>query len=114
MPQRVSASLLRMNPSILIAYATKNGSTEQVANEVAARLSAHGLVTDVRAARDIRALDGHVGVVLGSAIYMGTRTPAGSCTATELHSPRFPLPSLRWGRARSPRKTWRTRDGSST
>jgi menaquinone-dependent protoporphyrinogen oxidase len=60
-----------VNPSILIAYATKNGSTEQVAGEVAARLSAHGFVADIRAARDVGVLDGYDGVILGSAIYMG-------------------------------------------
>ena len=60
-----------MNPSILIAYATKNGSTEQVAGKVAARLSAYGLVADVRAAHDVTSLDGYDGVILGSAIYMG-------------------------------------------
>jgi menaquinone-dependent protoporphyrinogen oxidase len=60
-----------MNPSILVAYATKNGSTEQVADKVAARLSAHGLVADVRAAQDVSGLGGYDGVILGSAIYMG-------------------------------------------
>lgn len=60
-----------MNPSILIAYATKNGSTQQVAGKVAARLSAHGLVADVRAADDVSGLGGYDGVILGSAIYMG-------------------------------------------
>src|SRR6266851_552377 len=64
-----------MNSSILIAYATKNGSTEQVAGEVAARLSAHGHVTDVRAAHDVSNLDGYDGVILGSAIYMGRLHP---------------------------------------
>jgi menaquinone-dependent protoporphyrinogen oxidase len=60
-----------MNASILVAYATKKGSTAEVAAEVAARLSAHGLVADVRAAHDVGGLDGYDGVVLGSAIYMG-------------------------------------------
>jgi menaquinone-dependent protoporphyrinogen oxidase len=60
-----------MNASILIAYATKNGSTEQVAGKVAARLSSQGLVADVRAAHDVTSLEGYDGVVLGSAIYMG-------------------------------------------
>ena len=60
-----------MNASILVAYATKNGSTEQVAGKVAARLSAHGLVADVRAAHDVSGLCGYDGVILGSAIYMG-------------------------------------------
>jgi len=60
-----------MNPTILVAYATKSGSTAEVAGKVAARLSAHGLVADVRAARDVGGLDGYDGVVLGTAIYLG-------------------------------------------
>jgi menaquinone-dependent protoporphyrinogen oxidase len=63
--------LLLMNASILIAYATKNGSTAEVAEKVAARLCTHGLVTDVRAAHDVHTLDGYDGVIVGSAIYVG-------------------------------------------
>jgi len=60
-----------MNAFILVAYATKGGSTEQVALDVAGRLSAHGLVADVRAADNVTSLDDYDGVVLGSSIYMG-------------------------------------------
>ena len=56
---------------ILVAYATKKGSTEEVAGEVAASLSAQGFATDLRAAKDVSALEGYAGVVLGSAIYAG-------------------------------------------
>ena len=62
---------LVMNSPILVAYASKNGSTEQVAGRVAARLTAHGFVADLRAAHDVSSLGGYGGVVLGSAIYMG-------------------------------------------
>ena len=68
---RVRLFAVPMNASILIAYATKNGSTEQVAGKVAATLSAHGLVADVRAAHDVSGIAGYDGVILGSAIYMG-------------------------------------------
>jgi menaquinone-dependent protoporphyrinogen oxidase len=60
-----------MSPLALIAYATRNGSTKEVALEIAGRLSAHGIVADVRSARDVAALDGYEAVVLGSAIYAG-------------------------------------------
>jgi len=60
-----------MTQLILVTYATEKGSTEEVAGEVAASLSAHGLATDLRAAKDVRTLDGYDGVVLGSAIYTG-------------------------------------------
>ena len=60
-----------MNAFILVAYATKGGSTEQVALDVAGRLSAHGLVADVRAVTSVTSLGDYDGVVLGSALYMG-------------------------------------------
>jgi menaquinone-dependent protoporphyrinogen oxidase len=60
-----------MTPTVLIAFATKHGSTREVAEAVAARLQVHGLATQVRAAGDVAALDGYDAVVLGSAIYMG-------------------------------------------
>ena len=77
-PDAVLASRLfavAMNATILIAYATKNGSTEQVAGKVAGRLSARGLVADVRAAHDVTSFEGYDGVILGSAIYMGRLHP---------------------------------------
>jgi menaquinone-dependent protoporphyrinogen oxidase len=76
MPRRPRACLLvHMNASILVAYATKHGSTEQVAGKVAARLSANGFVADVRAAHDVIGFNGYDGVILGSAIYMGRLHP---------------------------------------
>jgi menaquinone-dependent protoporphyrinogen oxidase len=60
-----------MNPLVLVTYASKHGSTEEVALEIAGRLSAHGIVADVRATRDVSSLQGYEAVVLGSAIYMG-------------------------------------------
>jgi menaquinone-dependent protoporphyrinogen oxidase len=60
-----------MHPLVLVAYASRHGSTEEVALAIAGRLSAHGIVADVRATRDIETLDGYDAVVLGSAIYMG-------------------------------------------
>jgi len=66
-----TALLLLMRASILIAYATKNGSTAEVAEKVAAKLCGHGLITDVRAAHDVHTLDGYDGVIVGSAIYVG-------------------------------------------
>jgi menaquinone-dependent protoporphyrinogen oxidase len=60
-----------MTPTVLIAFATKHGSTEQVATEIAGHLCAHGIVTHTCAATDVQTLDGYDGVVVGSAIYMG-------------------------------------------
>jgi menaquinone-dependent protoporphyrinogen oxidase len=67
-----------MTPSILIAFATKNGSTCEVAAEVAGRLSARGIVTYSCAAADVDSLDGYDGIVLGSALYLGRLHRDGS------------------------------------
>jgi menaquinone-dependent protoporphyrinogen oxidase len=56
---------------ILVAYATKKGSTREVAAVVAETLAGHGLDVEVREAADTRGLDGFDGVVLGAALYTG-------------------------------------------
>ncbi len=55
---------------VLVAYASKFGSTREVAERVAARLSAGGLATDLRAAGDVKSLSGYQAVVFGGALYM--------------------------------------------
>jgi menaquinone-dependent protoporphyrinogen oxidase len=56
---------------VLVAYATKHGSTEQVAVAVAARLRAGQLDVEVRHAQTVHELGAYRGVVLGAPIYMG-------------------------------------------
>jgi len=56
--------------SVLVAYATKFGSTREVAERVGARLLKAGLQADVRAAREVRSLEGYDAVVFGGALYM--------------------------------------------
>jgi menaquinone-dependent protoporphyrinogen oxidase len=60
-----------MRPTILVAYATRYGSTRQVADAIARTLDEQGLETQVLPAGEVRDLDGYAGVVLGSALYMG-------------------------------------------
>lgn len=55
--------------SVLVAYATKYGSTREVAETVATRLRERGVEVDVRPARDIDSLDGYDAVVFGGALY---------------------------------------------
>jgi menaquinone-dependent protoporphyrinogen oxidase len=64
-----------MTPTALVAYATKHGSTREVAEAVAERMNAYGIATFVRPADEVAALDGYESVVLGSAIYMGRLHP---------------------------------------
>ena len=57
---------------ILVAFATRYGSTKEVAEAVAATLSEQGLAAKVRPAREVRSLDGYGAVVLGAPLYMGS------------------------------------------
>ena len=60
------------NVNALVVYATKHGSTEEVARVIAERLRQAGVSVDVAAARDVRAeVSGYSLVVLGGAIYAG-------------------------------------------
>ena len=60
-----------MQPRILIAYASKHGSTHDVADQVADVLRGHGLEVDVLAASAVGDLDAYGAVVIGGALYMG-------------------------------------------
>jgi len=51
---------------VLVAYATKHGSTENVAAEIAAVLAAAGFETQLRPAAEVRDTEGFDGVVLGA------------------------------------------------
>src|SRR5215467_11593398 len=59
-----------MSASILVAYATRYGSTQEVAEAVAATLRERGLAVDIQPMRDVRTLDQYQAVVLGAPIYM--------------------------------------------
>lgn len=56
--------------TVLVAYASKRGSTAEIAEAIAAELRAAGLDADCREADDVAALDPYDAVVLGSAVYM--------------------------------------------
>ena len=60
-----------MRPSILVAYASKRGSTAEVATFVGKRLRERGLVVDVRKAAEVEDLAFYDGVVLGGSLYFG-------------------------------------------
>ena len=60
-----------MRQLVLVAYATKRGSTREVAEAVAEELTIRGLETTVAPADEIADLAGFDGVVLGGSLYMG-------------------------------------------
>jgi len=59
-----------MPASVLVAYATRYGSTQEVAEAVAATLRERRLEVDLRPAREVRSLESYGAVVLGTALYM--------------------------------------------
>jgi menaquinone-dependent protoporphyrinogen oxidase len=56
---------------ILIAYATKHGSTHEVAETIAAHLAEAGVETHTLPMNRVRSLDEYRAVVLGAPLYMG-------------------------------------------
>lgn len=60
-----------MEIKILLAYASKYGSTQEVAEKVALTLRERGLAVDLQPMRKVRTLEGYAAVVLGTPIYYG-------------------------------------------
>ena len=56
---------------ILVAYATKHGSTAGVAEAIARELTAEGLEADVAVLRGVDSIEDYDGAVLGAPLYMG-------------------------------------------
>ena len=59
-----------MSSSILVGYETKYGSTQEVAEAIAAALREGGLEVDLQPVRAVRDLAGYGAVVLGAPLYM--------------------------------------------
>lgn len=59
-----------MNDKILVTYATRYGSTQEVAEAVAATLREGGLAVDIQLMREVRTLAGYSAVVLGAPLFM--------------------------------------------
>ena len=59
-----------MPVSVLVAYATNYGSTQEIAEQVAATLRERGLEVDLQPMRQVRTLEGYRAVVLGAPLFM--------------------------------------------
>ncbi len=59
-----------MSAVILVAYATRQGSTQEVAEAVASTLRERGLEVELQPAREVLSLERYQAVVLGTALYM--------------------------------------------
>ncbi|HET9908217.1 MAG TPA: flavodoxin domain-containing protein [Anaerolineales bacterium] len=64
-----------MSNRILVTYATRTSSTAEVANAVSEVLRTRGYSVDVKSVKAKPSLEGYHGVILGSAIRMGTWLP---------------------------------------
>ncbi|GAA2242793.1 flavodoxin domain-containing protein [Rarobacter faecitabidus] len=56
---------------VLVAVASKHGSTREIAQAIAEELGSSGADVDVRDAADVTDLAGYDAAVIGSAVYMG-------------------------------------------
>src|SRR5512137_2475457 len=61
--------------SVLLAYATRFGSTQEVAEVIAAVLSETGLKVDLQPMAEVRTLASYDAVVVGAAIYNAKWNP---------------------------------------
>jgi menaquinone-dependent protoporphyrinogen oxidase len=59
-----------MSNSILVAYATRYGSTQEVAEAIAATLREQGLAVDFQPLRQVKSLADYSAVVMGAPLYM--------------------------------------------
>jgi menaquinone-dependent protoporphyrinogen oxidase len=70
-PERNILPKEKMMPdTILIVYATRSGSTQEVAEIIAATLRDGGLEVDVQPVQQVQTLDGYRAVVVGAPLYM--------------------------------------------
>jgi menaquinone-dependent protoporphyrinogen oxidase len=67
---RVGASTLIVVTRVLVAYASKRGSTAEIAESIAAALRDSGLSVDCVPVGEVASLEPYDAVVLGSAVYM--------------------------------------------
>lgn len=59
-----------MSNLVLVGYATRYGSTQEVAETVAGMLRESGLAVEIQALHDVRTLAGYGAVVLGAPLFM--------------------------------------------
>jgi menaquinone-dependent protoporphyrinogen oxidase len=62
--------LIRMKFKVLVAYASKYGSTEEVAEAIAATLRENSLMVDLEPVQEVNTLEEYTAVVLGAPLYM--------------------------------------------
>lgn len=61
-----------MNGKVLVAFASKHGSTAEIAQAIGDTLGEVGLVADVRPVREVRSLNEYGAVIVGSVVQVGS------------------------------------------
>lgn len=59
-----------MQSKILVGYASKYGSTQEVAETIAATLRENELIVDLRPLREVKTLEEYTAILLGAPLYM--------------------------------------------
>jgi menaquinone-dependent protoporphyrinogen oxidase len=73
--QTVISGENNMKEKVLVAYASKCGSTGEIAKAAAEELAARGFTADVLLAENVKDISGYSAVVIGSAIRFGSWLP---------------------------------------
>ena len=60
-----------MAPNVLVTYASKHGTTREVAESIATTLGKHGLAVEIEEAGRVRDITPYDAVVVGGGLYMG-------------------------------------------
>jgi hypothetical protein len=92
--QRLAAAERSSTPTVLVAYASKHGATQGIAERVAGTLRAAGLVIDLRPAKAAGDPAAYDACVVGSAAHMGSWLAEAT---TFVRATRAPWPAGRCG-----------------
>jgi menaquinone-dependent protoporphyrinogen oxidase len=74
-PEYVFGKDAAMNNRVLVTYATRAGSTPEIAAAIGKSLNERGFTVDVKPVKDKPSLNGYQAVIMGSAIRMGNWLP---------------------------------------
>src|SRR5215207_3036856 len=78
---------------VLVTFASKHGSTHEIAEAIAAALRAENLTVDLKDAADVKAIAGYYdAVIFGSAVYAGSWLPEAKQLAERQHAALASLP----------------------
>lgn len=84
--QKLSTKRNPMNPIVLVTYASRAGSTMEIARTIAQELEKRSFTVDISSIDRVVSLEGYSHVVIGSAIRMGAPLPEVTSFIEEHHS----------------------------